>query len=37
MTAAPIHSYQEDLKKFIEFLESHWGVFGPRAAVYSSR
>ena len=27
MTAATVHSYQEDLKKFIEFLESHWGRF----------
>jgi site-specific recombinase XerD len=25
MTPATVHSYQEDLRKFIEFLESHWG------------
>ena len=25
MTPATVHSYREDLKKFIEFLESHWG------------
>ena len=25
MTPATVHSYQEDLRKFIEFLESRWG------------
>ena len=25
MSPATVHSYREDLRKFIEFLESHWG------------
>jgi len=37
MTAATIHSYQQDLKTFVEFLESHWGVSGASASAYLSR
>ena len=25
MSPATVHSYREDLRKFIEFLENHWG------------
>jgi site-specific recombinase XerD len=27
MSPSTVHSYREDLKKFIEFLESHWGRY----------